>query len=183
MKTETKQRIIGGLVLAAIATIFIPFLFHQKDPVESQLTLTADIPQPPAATNVVPKAAPSNQQIAAAQAAIVEPMNNTDVSSSVAPQQAQTQSNADTDTLAAKAWVLRVGAFSVQTNSDAFVKKLRDAGYDVYQKTTKNANNQTLLVVFVGPELSKDKLLQMQKALKDKFNIAGLIQPYQVQGV
>lgn len=52
MKLQTKQRVIGGLVLLALVAIFLPVLFHNKQP-STQLSLSTKIPPPPPAPKAV----------------------------------------------------------------------------------------------------------------------------------
>lgn len=48
MELKLRQRVIGGVVLAALAVIFLPLLFKSSGPKHKQVTMQASIPQSPA---------------------------------------------------------------------------------------------------------------------------------------
>lgn len=47
MEIKSKQRIIGGFVLVALAVIFLPLFFKGNNPIQKQVTLDAPIPPAP----------------------------------------------------------------------------------------------------------------------------------------
>jgi len=77
------------------------------------------------------------------------------------------------------AWTLQLATFSQPKNAYALREKLTKAGFNSYSKLLKDASGKTRYQVFVGPEISKEKLVAVKKRLASKFKLKdGLIKPY-----
>ncbi|MFO6424874.1 cell division protein DedD [Motilimonas sp. KMU-193] len=78
------------------------------------------------------------------------------------------------------AWTIQLGAFRNATNVKALVKKLRQAGHSVYTipaVVTETGINK----VYVGPDVSAQKLEQKLPALKQLTNLNGRVIAYTPQ--
>jgi len=69
-------------------------------------------------------------------------------------------------------WVVQVGAFSEKDAAISLKNTLSAADFDSFIEVSQK-NQQQYYRVKVGPELSEDKALELQKALKQKLSIEG----------
>jgi len=72
------------------------------------------------------------------------------------------------------AWVIQLGSFRHKNNVDELVRKLKNAGYTVFTKPIKTRTD-TLTKVFVGPELIKSSLEKKIPELKKLTNVEGKV--------
>ncbi|OGT46908.1 MAG: hypothetical protein A3F17_02370 [Gammaproteobacteria bacterium RIFCSPHIGHO2_12_FULL_41_15] len=179
MNIKTKQRIVGALVIVATIAIFLPLVFHAKLPGEKALEFSTNIPSPPveptytaSSEGVQFRFDNTNESVPPKLAAMVNPKKN----------QLTTQQKlkpAITIDTPPTAWVVKVATFANQSNVDELVLKLRNQGFDAYEKgTTKN--NQNYIQVFVGPEIRKEKAVQIQKTMLANYKLKGVVVNYQV---
>lgn len=75
------------------------------------------------------------------------------------------------------AWTIQVGAFKNKTNINALIKNLAKAGFKVYT-TPREVMDGQLTRVFVGPDVSKDKLETQLTRLKNVTKLNGKIVPF-----
>ncbi|GAA6203221.1 MULTISPECIES: SPOR domain-containing protein [Thalassotalea] len=73
-----------------------------------------------------------------------------------------------------QAWAIQLGSFRHKKNVNELVKKLEAAGYTVFTRPIKTKNG-TLTKVFVGPELIKSSLEKKIPALKTLTNVQGKV--------
>lgn len=73
-----------------------------------------------------------------------------------------------------QAWVIQLGSFRHQNNVDDLVSKLKKQGYTAFTKPIKTKNGK-LTKVFVGPELIKSSLEEKLPALKKLTNVQGKV--------
>ena len=75
------------------------------------------------------------------------------------------------------AWTIQLGSFNNAANVRGLVKRLRDKGFTAYTLPTKPVDGQ-LTKVFVGPNVSKDKLSRMQGDIEKLTQLKGRIIAY-----
>jgi DedD protein len=73
-----------------------------------------------------------------------------------------------------QAWVIQLGSFRHKNNVNELVNKLKSNGYTVFTKPIKTKNG-TLTKVFVGPELIKSSLEKKLSGLKKLTDVQGKI--------
>ena len=76
-----------------------------------------------------------------------------------------------------KAWTIQLGSFKNAANVEALVKSLRAKGFSAYTLPTKPVDGK-LTKVFVGPNISKDKLVAMQPDIEKQTKLKGRIVAY-----
>ena len=76
-----------------------------------------------------------------------------------------------------QAWAIQLGSFRHKKNVDELVSKLESAGYTAFTKPIKTKSG-TLTKVFVGPELIKSSLEKKIPALKKLTNVQGKVARY-----
>lgn len=75
------------------------------------------------------------------------------------------------------AWVVRLGAFRNVDNVQRLVEELQDAGYNAYTRKAQNDDGE-LHVLLVGPDLKRDVLSEQLSELKDLTGLQGQVIPY-----
>jgi DedD protein len=73
-----------------------------------------------------------------------------------------------------QAWVIQLGSFRHQNNVDDLLSKLQKAGYTAFTKPIKTKNGN-LTKVCIGPELIKSSLEEKLPALKKLTNVQGKV--------
>jgi DedD protein len=199
-----KQRLVGTIVLGALALILIPLLLDGEgvEPPPMSATIppapvidTAPLPQPERpeilADASLPEVAPTADALAAAPesppAPTVEPTSTaaetTDTITATTPE----ESNATAAVPAAdsgepqlnarglpEAWTVRLGSFGDRANADALVKRLVAAGHKAYIRPVPSGQG-TLNGVFVGPVLTRNEAASLQRELAAAFQLEGIV--------
>jgi len=156
MRYGLKERLLGALVLIALAVIFVPFLLEEKRPA-APISDKIITPEPPAPIKsvvkkpVAPELPPSlNEQ----QKQQVVVNNNKLVNSGLT---LDPEGGVD-------AWAIQVASFGDSTNAKRLLSELEKNQYHAYWRKING-----MAVVFVGPYISQkegrevqDKLLQQQ---------------------
>jgi DedD protein len=73
-----------------------------------------------------------------------------------------------------QAWAIQLGSFRHKKNVEELINKLESAGYTAFTKPIKTKNGK-LTKVFVGPELIKSSLEKKIPALKTLTNVQGKV--------
>ncbi|HJN96357.1 MAG: hypothetical protein CMQ15_12815 [Gammaproteobacteria bacterium] len=204
MKPGTKQRIVGTVVLLALALIFLPIIFDGQGSYQNQIS--SRIP----ATPVVPILAEPQQVrpviIADVEAAEAEPTDAepTDgelteaepaptANSETTPEPATSRVEVSTSEPAftrdipsldssdlPQGWSVRLGSFSDESNANTLLKRLQAAGYKAYTRAIASEQG-ALTGVFVGPWLERSRVLDYQERLQQEFQLAGMVVLYEVE--
>ena len=207
MNIQLKQRLVGAIVLVALAVIFIPMLLpgggdlsegiHGSNiPPEPDYRFSPISPAPDAPPMAAPPSVPMDDK-ALAEAASREPVEKAPVAKpSVEPTVAD-KPKADTAKQAAgvekittaksspavekspqaSGWVVQVGSFSSSRNAQALRDKLRKQGHASFVETTKSASG-AVYRVRVGPVVSRASAEQLNKKLAETAGLKGLVQAY-----
>ncbi|MDX1609751.1 MAG: SPOR domain-containing protein [Halofilum sp. (in: g-proteobacteria)] len=129
-----KQRLVGAIVLIALAVIFLPMLLDGSGAPE-RLDVEVEIPErrePPASQFEAPDVAGELEQEREAAAAVEEPAAT------------------ETETPAATGWVVQVGSFSREANAVVLRDRLRQQGRPAFV-AAGSADGQAVWRVRVGP--------------------------------
>ena len=180
MRVRTKQRLIGGLVLVAILAIFLPLIFHNTRPIVgdrlSQKQPTA--PSMPKIDVQMPKLSLSSSSATPAKKATVDAQSESAVARH--PRKTSDLSKLSSDKNLPKAWTLQLGTFADKKNVDHLLQKLRQSGYDAYARELHGGHGKMLHQVYVGPEIDKQHIIELQKQLQKQFHLKGVIKLYTV---
>ena len=205
MSTPFQNRLVGTIIVAAGAIIFLPDLLDGKK--QTYQASFQDIPQPAQVENVVtPKEFPEEKlniienKVKEEQAAVDDEPNiegnnaqsqgsNDTVNVTALPRASEVAStttvktktssvaSAPAKTELGQAWVIQLGSFSKKKNVDELVNKLTQAGYVVFTKPVKT-KNRTLTKVFVGPDINKSELEKQIPKLAEIAKVTGKIAKY-----
>ena len=198
-----KQRMVGALVLVALAVIFLPMLFSRQD---EQRQIQVDAPTGPQVpvlpqVQVEPVAVPQPQVIAqepmpveevvATQpaptpapvaAAVAKPPAPAPKAPAVTPAQTVAQAPAKLDTTQKRidanglpiSWSVQLVSLSNRASADNLQKTLRNQGYNAYVRTSGGMNR-----VFVGPLLERAEADRLRDLLGKQQNLKGFVVRFQ----
>lgn len=186
MDTRLKHRIVGSLVLLALAVIFLPELldgdkaYRQPNfaPMPAN-SVTASTSPEVVFLEPEPKVAKAGQTGSnRSDQVAVEEQASTHVNAPASKIEEDTEAGDTRLTQYKKnAWVIQLGVFGNRENVIKLVTQLRQQGYTTFTKPAQPEKGQ-ITRVYVGPDLSKAKLIKMLPKLKEKTNLQGKIYPY-----
>lgn len=203
MSTPFQNRLVGTIIVAAVAIIFLPdVLDGDKKTYQDNFETIPKAPQVdfPPANKAFPQEKLSNlpKEIISddvaldgggaldASEALIEKgitVSTLDKEPSFTADSTQAATKKTLDLVAKKvpstavpkqAWVIQLGSFRHQNNVDDLVSKLKKEGYTAFTKPIKTKNGK-LTKVFVGPELIKSSLEEKLPALKKLTNVQGKV--------
>lgn len=193
-----KQRMVGALVLVALAVIFLPMLFSRED---EQRQIQVDAPTAPQMpvmpeVKVEPVAVPEPQVIAeeptppeqevvtqqAPAAAVAKPVVAAPKPPAVTPAQTVAQAPAKLDTTQKRldpnglpiSWSVQLVSLSNRASADNLQKTLRNQGYNAYVRSSGGMNR-----VFVGPLLERAEADRLRDLLGKQQNLKGFVVRFQ----
>lgn len=209
MSSALQNRLVGTVILVAVAVIFLPDLLDGKK--ESKQNLFVELPSKPSVKKVVAPASFDSQKVAQGasrqieiinESAIDDPdlegpnlVNSTANKTSAAELPVDKQENAapvsslaqetvindqQPKLLASAGWVVQLGSFRHQKNVRELLTKLENSGYRAFSRPVQTSSG-LLTKVFVGPELQKDKLEKILPHLKEITALQGRVSPFTVQ--
>jgi len=209
LQQDTKQRIVGTVVLLACCMIFLPIVFDGEGSYEP--ALTSRIPDPPQIT-ILPEPKQTRPVIIADSDIPAVAPSATDVDQTVSAKQASDTgadtalniAQEDTDTVPKisesvpartghegtlpqlgvdglpTGWSVRLGLFSNADNAAVLLERLQNAGYRAYIREIESDEGQ-LRGVFVGPWLNRELSAGYQSSLQREFQLAGIVVPYEME--
>ena len=199
-----KQRMVGALVLVALAVIFLPMLFTREDeqrqiqvdaptapqvPVMPQVQVEpVAVPEPqPIAEEPAPPEEVAQEQVAPAPAAPAPaPVVSKPVAAvkppAVTPAQTVAQAPAKLDTPQKRvdanglpvSWSDQLVSLSNRASADNLQKTLRNQGYNAYVRSSGGMNR-----VFVGPLLERAEADRLRDMLGKQQNLKGFVVRFQ----
>jgi DedD protein len=182
-----KQRMVGALVLLALAVIFLPMLFSRED-VSQQVQV--DAPAMPVAPEIPdvelqPVAVPEPQQLPDEPAGLEDsPVVESDESSAVevvpqvaavqpTPQKPAEPGRLDANSLPVS-WSVQLASLSSSDGAQSLQKKLRSQGYNAYIRTFDGMNR-----VFVGPLIERAEANRLRDQLNRQHKLNGFVVRFQ----
>lgn len=186
MNQGTKQRIVGTVVLLALALIFLPFIFDGQG--SYRATISSRIPDPPAVP-LLPEPVQSRPLIIAdieadRAAGQVESTNQTETQPAVSvttsePAFTRAAPSFDNSGLP-QGWSVRLGSFADSANAMNLLQRLQAAGYKAYTRVI-SSDQGTLTGVFVGPWVDRVAVDDYQQRLQAEFQLAGMVVRYELE--
>lgn len=182
-----KQRIVGALVLVALAVIFLPMLFSREDELRQVVVDAPAMPQAPAIPEVALDPVEVPQPIAQEQVPPVEPLDVPEVAgvpaedapAAVAPvEPSQPVAPAEPARLDASSlpvsWSVQLASLSSRSGAEELQKKLRSQGYNAYVRTFEGMNR-----VFVGPLVERAEADRLRDQLNRQQKLNGFVVRFQ----
>lgn len=167
MDDGLKQRLIGALVLLALAVIFVPVIFDREriEPVDKRTQI-------PAAPHIEPvdetlfSPSPKPLPSVTAETMYIPDDNNV---ADLRPEKPALDSQG-----VPKSWVLQVASFRFEKSAEDVRDKLIEAGYASYIETVETDSGR-LRRVFVGPKIDKNILIEQKRTIKETYGFDALL--------
>ncbi|MDF2075980.1 SPOR domain-containing protein [Pseudomonas mendocina] len=193
-----KQRMVGALVLVALAVIFLPMLLSREDEMRRVVVEAPAMPQAPAATEIVVEPAevvepeqlpqepvpveevepqivevpeqPKQAPVPAVQPSAPEPAKT---EQSVATASAKPEGRLDANNLPIS-WSVQLASLSSRGGAENLQKTLRSQGYNAYIRTFDGMNR-----VFVGPLIERAEAERLRDQLNRQHKLSGFVVRFQ----
>ncbi|MEN0038716.1 MAG: SPOR domain-containing protein [Cellvibrio sp.] len=204
MRESVKHRLIGAAVLAAIAVLFLPSFF--KDRQQYQVDTSSHIPGRPSITAVgfnEPKR-PDGIESAPAPETMFVPDESEAVSVTQIPPAEEVAPTAEVAAIASSAhavssksvssvaavpelplnaqglpdtWVIQVASLSAQEGANKLRDQLQAEGHKAYVRAVPSAN-ATIYRVFIGPKQDKAQAIAIKTQLDKHLKVNSLVLPF-----
>lgn len=166
-----KQRLVGVVVITALATIFIPMLFD--DPIDDNDPNISELTIPPSPEESIKNSALPVQKSAEQVLAIPEPE---EVKEKMEEKPAgEEEKPSGQPALDLGRWIIQAGSFRQKENALELRDKLREQGFSTYLDSTETEAGQVMYRVRVGPELDKERAEATRKKLEEQNKIKTFI--------
>lgn len=201
MNQNTRQRLIGTLVLAVAALVLLPVIFDGES--SYQPVLQTSIPARPA--QPVPARSDPQRPIITADTDAIRinqmpgsgaPATSSELSGAgAAPAVVQSPEPASqqTGTVAAtstpspaldnqglpEGFSVRLGSFGNASNASTLVTRLQEAGHRAYSRRIESSQGP-LTAVFVGPVVDRATANTLLETLRQDFELNGMIVRYEI---
>ena len=163
MDDGLKQRIIGAIVLLALAVVFIPVIFDKEriEPVDKKTRI-------PAAPHIETISIESTKKIP-----INEPAKKA-AKIFIPDDQIIVDEKPEEPSINKKgvpnSWVLQIASFLHEKHALEFRDRLVTDGYAAFTRQVETDKGK-MVRVFVGPKIDKNRLLAQQKQIEKKYEL------------
>lgn len=173
MDDGLKQRLVGAIVLLALAVIFLPVVFDREpmEPIDPQ----SQIPPPPE-INVVEIPEPEAPESAEEPPVLEEvaepepPSDPPDVA--VKPPAPEPQAPASAGE--GKSWVLQVASFRSDKHASDMSVRLKELGFPAYTRKVSYKNGD-ITRVYIGPKLERSALQDAKTVIDRELKVDSII--------
>ncbi|MBV0931914.1 SPOR domain-containing protein [Marinobacterium weihaiense] len=183
MTDRQKKRLVGAAAVIVSALVLFPLLLDGSGYRERHLSeRIPPAPALPAPVDIEPvnPSLPDTPDPADPAAPAVVKVPDRQVSPAVEQAQPVIDATRDTPALDKEqvpvAWTLQLASFRDEANAHALRKELVADGYKVYIR-----HGSDLVRVFVGPDLQRTRLEQLQGRLKRDYSLEGMIVRFTTQ--
>lgn len=200
MRESIKHRLIGAAVLAAIAVLFLPSFF--KDRQQYQVDTSSQIPGRPSITavdfneptrpeGIEPAPAPETMFLPDESESVVAQIPPPEQAAVAAEVSSSNQSASSTATTSAASvpvmplsaqglpdtWVIQVASLSVQAAANKLRDQLQADGHKAYVRAVTGASATTYRV-FIGPKQDKAEAITIKTELDKRLKVNSLVLPF-----
>lgn len=191
-----KQRIVGALVLVALAVIFLPMLFSREDELRQVVVDAPAMPEAPVMPPVALEPVTVPEPVAEDEVPPVEPVPSP--TPTPAPQDAPPIANAPVAPVAAPevpvasnkpttapasqldasslpvSWSVQLASLSSRSGAEKLQETLRSKGYNAYVRSFEGMNR-----VFVGPVIERAEADRLRDVLNRQHKLNGFVVRFQ----
>lgn len=198
MRESVKHRLIGAAVLAAVAVLFLPSFF--KDRQQYQVDTSSHIPGRPSITavdfnepeqpeGIEPAPAPETMFVPEtpeafplvvekdAESPVVATSSSSLVSTVTQPSSSSSVAAATIDRALPEGWVIQVASLSAQEGANKLRDQLQAEGHRAYVRAVPVADN-TIYRVFIGPKQNKAEAIALKSKLDVQLKVNSLVLPF-----
>lgn len=184
MDQSLKQRLVGVVIITALAAIFVPMLFD--DPVDESDQMISELGIPPSPVLSYEQGIQPAETSVEEVLELPEPdyvmaesdLEEMDVQPEVVPEKAVVETEHKPQQPVQpklRRWVIQVGSFGAKSNAENLKNKLIKQGFTAFVDSYQTKQKQTLFRVRVGPELDRKRAEQMQAKLEKLNNIKSIL--------
>ncbi|PTU72699.1 SPOR domain-containing protein [Pseudomonas mangrovi] len=181
-----KQRIVGALVLVALAVIFLPMLLSRQD---ERASIEVEVPTAPVSPGMPETVAPPvevpvasepvpgdvDQPLPLEPQPLVEPATPAQVESSrPAAAASETPASRLDEASLPVSWSVQLASLSSRPGAEALQKTLRSQGYNAYIRQADGMNR-----VFVGPVIERKEADRLRDQLNRQHKLSGFVVRFQ----
>lgn len=171
MNDGLKQRLVGAVVLLAVAVLFLPGLLNRDArrsvDISTQLIEPPpvveflDLPEPQAPAQI-PPAKPFEENYAQQEPAEPLPAQPVDAAPEL-----------DAEGIPS-AWSIQVSSFQSAERAEAMLKRLQDEGFKAYIHEAE-LNGSRIYRVLVGPKINREMAESEKRSIDEKFQVNTLV--------
>ena len=179
MDNSLKQRLVGALVLTAIAVIFLPSLFTREERVVVDTTSLIP-PAPDLKPVVIPepdKTEKRPEKITPAPAPEQAFQPKEEASPNPVVIEAAEAPSLDTTGLP-KAWTVQVASFTEPERAEKLRNKLLADDYRAYSRALKTDKGEVTRI-FIGPQISRQSALEVKIEIDKALSVNSLVLKFQ----
>lgn len=180
-----RQRIVGALVLLALAVVFLPMLFSRPDEARDVQVVAPAMPEPAGSLIVTPEpvepldipplqAMPEHAAESVVPVVEQEPPVVAEVPSSQAPLASGTPVAGLDEAGLPRSWSVQLASLASREGAEALQQKLRAQGYNAYVRSFEGKTR-----VLVGPVIEKTEAERLRAQLKRQLQLDGFIVRFQ----
>ncbi len=174
METGLKRRLVGAIVIAAVAVIFIPLILDGTE--EERLAVIEEIPPAPTFD--------FREQIAVSEIQATMESRRRANAASMPQERASKDDEAESELLDQNGlpvgWSLQVASFRDRDNAIVLRSEIRELGHGAYVLLNRTNEGQ-FYQVLVGPSLDQEGLSQAGQDIADKMGLTVQIVRYRVE--
>jgi len=188
-ENKIKQRVVGGLVLLALAVIFIPMVLDFRKDYDQVINGT-NIPPKPKDFRIetfelnetpqveVPRLSTAESvEETVSKHPLVEQKRAADAAAPPPPPPIERAAAAKKNVSAGSShegWTVQVGSFGSQANAQALRDKIGKNGFTAFVDSV-NVNGKLSHRVRIGPAVDKDKANSLKQRLQKEMGLKGLV--------
>ena len=190
-----KQRLVGFIVLSALAIIFWPIVFVSPEPEEELMLPVFEMPEKPdlvmserrepnlervdrSRLPVIERAEPTDE--ATIDAIVTNPQIELIAADNEPSGQKSSRERAEFDAQGLPvSWELQVATLSAQERAEAIAEQLRKKGHKAYVSPV-NIRSQRLYRVRIGPNLQRQRLIDIKPDIDAYFGVESKIIKFEV---
>ena len=176
MDIKLKQRLIGAVILTALAIIVLPMVLDGS--AEDRARAIAPMPEPPAIKLTNLSVSQMDRKIAEMTQESAERLPQP-VEDARPPSPAPAQVELDDNRLPVS-WSLQLASFRDQDNAVRLRQELRDFDYQTYVIKGSSSEGEVYRV-FVGPMLQRSRLDTIASEIESRFKLKGQVVRYRIE--
>ncbi len=172
------HRLVGALVLVALAVIVLPMILDFRVDYDTAIT-RSNIPERPAGLRMeeIPLQAPSRSTGPSASSGPASSVTH-EAQAAAADVGEDEQAAVQPPAAPAKGWVVRVGSFSSAENARALRDQLRAKGYTAFVDQVQ-IDGKTMSRVHVGPEAQRERGEALRDRIAGEMNLKAIVVAYE----
>lgn len=183
MASQLQNRIVGTLIVIALAVIILPDLLSGKNYNPDEEFQVSPLRPQASSEMATPEFPDDFSERAVREPNVFVEDNDFTVQEprEAAPIQAGTSASDDAEVTGENlndGWVIQLGAFRNADRVSEIVTQLRAEGYSAYSRNTRNSQGDELTLLLVGPDVNAARLEAQLPRLREISGLSGRVVEY-----